>query len=76
MQNRAETTAGGMEWSRVERVIFIDCTWPQTKKIIKVRGRHQDMGQASRYGAGIKVWGRHQGTGQARSLFLHLETCC
>ena len=34
-QNGMETT-GGMDWSRVERVIFIDSTWLQTKRIIKV----------------------------------------
>ena len=34
-QNRTETT-GGMDWERIERVIFIDSTWLQTRKIIKV----------------------------------------
>ena len=33
-------TGGGMDWSRVERVVFIDSTWPQTKKIIKVSLLH------------------------------------
>jgi hypothetical protein len=26
-------TTGGMDWSRVERIVFIDSTWPQTKTI-------------------------------------------
>ena len=34
-RNGTETT-GGMDWGRVERVIFIDSTWMQTKKIVKV----------------------------------------
>ena len=35
-QNGTETVGGGMDWRHVERVVFIDSTWVQTKKIVKV----------------------------------------
>lgn len=35
-QNGTETASGGMDWRHVERVVFIDSTWVQTKKIVKV----------------------------------------
>ena len=35
-QNGTETAGGGMDWRRVERVVFIDSTWIQTRKIVKV----------------------------------------
>ena len=35
-QNGMETAGGGMDWRHVERVVFIDSTWIQTRKIMKV----------------------------------------
>ncbi|CAI8001596.1 tRNA-uridine aminocarboxypropyltransferase 1 [Geodia barretti] len=34
-QNGTETAGGGMDWRQVERVVFIDSTWIQTRKILK-----------------------------------------
>ena len=34
-QNGTETAGGGMDWRQVERVVFIDSTWIQTRKNLK-----------------------------------------